>query len=114
MRVLADTQRLSRNVGQAGNWTRGVLADIKRALTEAEQARAALLQELRSAVVPHVVEAMRTFALDWAAERRRQGALQFHDLLVLARDLLRDHPDVRGRRRVAGGRSGTGPAVLRG
>lgn len=32
---------------------------------------------------------------DYAAWRRRQGRLNFQDLLLLARDLLRDHPAVR-------------------
>ena len=33
---------------------------------------------------------------DYAAWRRRHGRLNFQDLLLLARDLLRDHPAVRG------------------
>ena len=32
---------------------------------------------------------------DYAAWRRRHGRLNFQDLLLLARDLLRDHPQVR-------------------
>ncbi len=36
-----------------------------------------------------------SFARAYADERRREGRLWFHDLLVLARDLLRDHPEAR-------------------
>ncbi|HEV2310306.1 MAG TPA: 3'-5' exonuclease, partial [Acidimicrobiia bacterium] len=35
------------------------------------------------------------FARAYADDRRREGRLWFHDLLVLARDLLREHPDAR-------------------
>ena len=36
------------------------------------------------------------FTLDAVGERRAAGRLEFHDLLVLARQLLADHPHVRG------------------
>ncbi|MDZ7726788.1 MAG: 3'-5' exonuclease [Dehalococcoidia bacterium] len=36
----------------------------------------------------HLVAHLSSFILDYAAERRREGTLEFHDLLVLARDLL--------------------------
>ncbi len=35
------------------------------------------------------------FVLDSAAQRRAEGGLEFHDLLVLARDLLRHHDEAR-------------------
>ena len=38
---------------------------------------------------------LRAFVLDGAADRRRAGRLQFHDLLVLARRLLAERPDIR-------------------
>ena len=34
---------------------------------------------------------MRRFIIDYAERRRREGRAEFHDLLVWARDLLRDH-----------------------
>ena len=45
--------------------------------------------EREAALLP-VLELLRRFALDYAAERKADGEIEFQDLLVLARDLLRD------------------------
>lgn len=54
----------------------------------------AQVEELRATVsdacAHRVGSAIRAFTLQAAAERRRTGQLQFHDLLVLARAVLRD------------------------
>ncbi len=62
------------------------------------------LEEVRTSVANACVEslccALRAFTLNAAEERRRQGQLEFHDLLVMARSLLRDTrvgPAVRAR-----------------
>ena len=44
----------------------------------------------RDAVLVPVLELLRRFALDYAHERKAAGEVEFQDLLVLARDLLRD------------------------
>ena len=44
----------------------------------------------RDAVLVPVLELLRRFALDYAHERKADGEVEFQDLLVLARDLLRD------------------------
>jgi ATP-dependent helicase/nuclease subunit A len=44
---------------------------------------------------PIVMRAVAPAAKDFAAWRRRNGRLNYQDLLLLARDLLRDHPAVR-------------------
>ena len=44
----------------------------------------------RDAVLVPVLELLRRFALDYADERKADGEVEFQDLLVLARDLLRD------------------------
>ena len=44
----------------------------------------------RDAVLVSVLELLRRFALDYADERKADGEVEFQDLLVLARDLLRD------------------------
>ena len=41
------------------------------------------------------IDLLRPAAAEFAAERRRNGTLTFQDLLLCARDLLRDHPKVR-------------------
>jgi ATP-dependent helicase/nuclease subunit A len=53
------------------------------------------LQQLRSERRQWLGALLRRFTLDTAAARRRAGELEFHDLLVLARSLLRHHPEVR-------------------
>jgi ATP-dependent helicase/nuclease subunit A len=44
---------------------------------------------------PIVMRAVAPAAEEYAAWRRRNGRLNFQDLLLIARDLLRDHPQVR-------------------
>ncbi|MGH8986401.1 MAG: UvrD-helicase domain-containing protein, partial [Acidimicrobiia bacterium] len=53
------------------------------------------LTALRRGVVAALVARVHDFALAFADERRRDGRLEFHDLLVFARELLRRRADVR-------------------
>jgi ATP-dependent helicase/nuclease subunit A len=62
-----------------------VVADLRAGM------RAAAGEEALVPIVARLVE----FTLAGAAERRRRGRLEFHDLLVLAAALLRHHPEVR-------------------
>jgi len=79
--------------GKAACWD-GV--DIVRAAcADAEQVRRAVLDEPRQAALALLTGRLVDFARRFADDRRREGRLWFHDLLVFARDLLRDHPDAR-------------------
>ncbi|WP_322795500.1 UvrD-helicase domain-containing protein [Tepidiforma sp.] len=51
--------------------------------------------ELRTWALGWLLPRLQEFALGYARERREAGRLTFHDLLVLARNLLRDNEDVR-------------------
>lgn len=95
LKVLAEPRSLKHTFGQRENWPPGLLQGIRDTLAHAQDERDALLAGLRTDVLPPLLYHLQQFALDWAADRRREGALQFHDLLVVARDLLRDRPDVR-------------------
>ncbi len=53
------------------------------------------LQAWREHRYPVAMAVVVPAVLDYAAWRRRQGRLNFQDLLLLARNLLRDHPQVR-------------------
>jgi ATP-dependent helicase/nuclease subunit A len=55
------------------------------------------LQSRRSTLFCSLLVAMRDFVLAYAAERKRLGVATFQDLLVWARDLLRDSDEVRAR-----------------
>lgn len=78
-------------------WTKAGLdkARVVEALKAADAVRLAVVQSVGAAVT----EALATHVQEWLlaeAERRRdQGALEYHDLLVLARDVLRADPEVR-------------------
>ena len=53
-----------------------------------------LLLARRACLLP-VLDSLREFALNYAERRRSEGRAEFHDLLVWARDLLRDNLEVR-------------------
>lgn len=53
------------------------------------------LRRWREYLHPVLMRAVAPAATEYAAWRRRNGRLNFQDLLLLARDLLRDHPRVR-------------------
>jgi ATP-dependent helicase/nuclease subunit A len=76
------------NRGQAPKWRRPTKATVVQLLDAAEQERQAVLEGVRRRLLDLVAEEVRRFTLARAAQRRADGVLEFHDLLVLARDLL--------------------------
>jgi ATP-dependent exoDNAse (exonuclease V) beta subunit len=65
------------------------------AVAEVERIRAGVVDEQRRASLAVLTGRLTAFAHAYADDRRRDGRLWFHDLLVLACDLLREHPDAR-------------------
>jgi ATP-dependent helicase/nuclease subunit A len=82
------------NLGSAAVWgdAKPVVAAL---LDQAARARFDELSQARRGAFESLLEHVRRFVLRWAGERRQAGQLEFHDLLVLARDLLRDNDRVR-------------------
>jgi ATP-dependent exoDNAse (exonuclease V) beta subunit len=80
--------------GKDGNW-RCRVQEVRDASTRASEVRADILNAQRRAVLATLVHHVVSFVREFADERRREGTLEFHDLLVLARGLLRSRPDVR-------------------
>jgi len=78
--------------GRQENWT-GHIAEVRAACAEAEQARLDLLEGVRRAVLGDLVVHLATFTLAAAEQRRVEGRLTFHDLLVHARRLVRGGGD---------------------
>ena len=82
------------NRGKAASWNVPV-ADVRdacRAVGEAlEEARRVVRQHL----LEHLLPALLAFTVSGAEERRRHGELEYHDLLVRARQLLRSDAAVR-------------------
>jgi ATP-dependent helicase/nuclease subunit A len=87
-------QRLAFSRGRQANWN-GAIEEVKRALQTAQEARTAALDAQRRAVLDALTGRIANFVCDFAAERRRTGRLEFHDLLVLAHEVLRTDPAVR-------------------
>src|SRR4051794_11080286 len=86
--------KLDCNQGRKDNWRCDVVT-VRAACAEAEAARVALLDAVKQDVLVALLGAVRRFTLDAAEARRIDGRLEFHDLLVLARNLVRDNPPVR-------------------
>jgi ATP-dependent exoDNAse (exonuclease V) beta subunit len=81
--------------GRAPNWDAVPIEEVRERCARAEEARLAIVRRVQGEVLPPLLERLRRFTLDAAARRRSEGRLDFHDLLVLARDLLRHRPEVR-------------------
>ncbi|MGI8869612.1 MAG: UvrD-helicase domain-containing protein [Mycobacteriales bacterium] len=94
LQVLSDIGLIKFSYGRKGNWQRPV--------DEVRTAANQLLEDGRAHIAGVLDQCLRLITrwlaervLDAAERRRRDGQLEFHDLLVLARNLLRRDNDVR-------------------
>lgn len=90
----------TRTVGNQANWKHAVggAAALFEFRAERDAIRAdweGLRDRTRTAWQQALGAEIGRFTLQRAAERRRDGALEFHDLLVIARELIAGHPHVR-------------------
>jgi ATP-dependent exoDNAse (exonuclease V) beta subunit len=77
--------------GNKVRWVKGYdLPTLRNALAELQERCDDLANEVAHAALVRVAVELRRFTLDAADERRRAGQLEFHDLLVMARQVLRD------------------------
>ncbi len=77
--------------GAVANWpSRERLDEVKEQLFAAGQVRDAARDSLTAQVIEQLASAIGGFILDGVAQRRSEGRLRFHDLLVLARGVLAD------------------------
>ncbi|MEZ5170991.1 MAG: UvrD-helicase domain-containing protein [Acidimicrobiia bacterium] len=90
LRVVSSLARLTFGNGRKGNWPEGCLAEIKADLGQMEEKRRRALDAIAEGAAKRIAAEIGRFTLDEAEERRRAGRLEFHDLLVHARRLLRD------------------------
>ena len=99
--ILTRWGKLSFSKGKQSDWDTNPATDIngckelKTLFAELESAKNKELEAVRRAILMPLLESLRRFALDYVEERRRRGKAEFHDLLVWARNLIRDNPDVR-------------------
>ncbi len=100
---LRDTLPIKQGRGRQGDWDTdpesgsNACAALKDRLRELDDMVQVELEQARTSALMPILDALRQFALDYAGERKRQGRVHFHDMLVCARDLLvnnlaaRDH-----------------------
>ncbi|MGI8796250.1 MAG: UvrD-helicase domain-containing protein [Acidimicrobiia bacterium] len=82
-------------ITRAARWPDGCKAEIRSLLDEAQAVFETTVHWVKQAALHQLLAVLRRFVLHAVAERRAEGRLEFHDLLVMARDLLRSRPDVR-------------------
>jgi len=88
LQFLDSLKPLRTTLGQQGNWG-GHIDEVRGACAAAEQARLDVLHASCHAVLAELGTRLARFVLTTANERRAEGRLGFHDLLVHARRLLR-------------------------
>ena len=99
--MLSRLMPLRTNRGRQGDWdtdpVSGVNAckQIKDTLQELDEDIGLELELARSASLVPILCALRDFVVCYEQERKREGRAGYHDLLIWARNLLRDNIDVR-------------------
>lgn len=91
---LQDLKALKFSQGRIANWTCPI-AEVREAGAALAQEADRILGDVLDACLRSLTCWTATRVLDAAHDRKRSGRLEFHDLLVLARDLLRRDPEVR-------------------
>ena len=100
---LLGWKRLSTRSGSQTNWDKDDVTGVnackllKDMLQELEGLRLEEIGAQRAATFTPALEAARKFVVDQSARRKEEGHAGFHDLLVWARDMLRNNPDARRR-----------------
>jgi ATP-dependent exoDNAse (exonuclease V) beta subunit len=87
--VLAEAIDLKWTHGQKDHWKGYGLDGLKDECTELRQRITALRTHVLDIALHHLARRIGAATLKAAQARREEGRLEFHDLLVLARDLLR-------------------------
>ncbi|MCV7421388.1 UvrD-helicase domain-containing protein [Mycobacterium yunnanensis] len=95
---LLDAPKLKSKRGQTKNWTSIGVGVVRDRLSDLQDACAALRSAVLESVLQRLATSLAQFTAESATARREAGELEFHDLLVLARNMLRSDvagPDVR-------------------
>jgi ATP-dependent helicase/nuclease subunit A len=92
--AVSDAAKLNFAHGRAGNWVD--LPGLRSNCKELQTRVAAVTAEFAETALRPVAHWIAQRVHDSAAGRRSEGRLEFHDLLVIARDLVRRDAEVRG------------------
>ena len=101
VRLLSRLLPLRQRGGRQSDWntdpTSGENAckSLKALLLELDAKAGDAIAKRRTAALMPLLNALRSFTLDYAGTRKAQGRAGFHDLLVWTRDMLRDNLDAR-------------------
>ena len=93
--VLFEPPDVKRGAGRADAWDDGACGEVKRVVGDCLDALEGLGADLRAEALAGVLPLAAAFAGEYARARRADGLADFDDLLIWARDLLRDDPQVR-------------------
>jgi len=93
--VLFEAPKFTPSAGQKGRWSGEACAQVKGVLGEFCERTATLAAELRTDALIGLLPLAAGFATKYAELRRSEGLADFDDLLIWARDLLRDDRHVR-------------------
>ena len=100
-RLLLGLLPLRQSRGRQGDWNtdpdtgRNACAALKDILGDLDQQANDQIQNARRTALLPILEDLRQLVLEYARQRRAEGRAEFHDLLVWARELLRDNASVR-------------------
>jgi ATP-dependent helicase/nuclease subunit A len=97
---LLDINLPGRNVGGKDNWIN--VADIKAQILNLDNEIALIADQLIDPAITRVVASLGRSALHEAASRQLHGTLEFHDLLIVARDLFIGEHAAEAHRRIHG------------
>ena len=93
--------KLSTTRGAQGNWGTDPVSGVngctflKALFAELEETRVRELEQIRLAALLPLLQSVRRFVLEQVERRKTEGRAEFHDLLVWARDMLRNNPRAR-------------------
>ena len=100
-RILADSLPLRQRQGKVGDWEtdpnsqQNACTRLKSLLLDLDGQAQENLAAVRMSCIMPLLQAIRDFVLEYSGERKRKGEVEFQDLLVWARNLLRDNLEVR-------------------
>ncbi|MDH5291521.1 MAG: UvrD-helicase domain-containing protein, partial [Acidimicrobiia bacterium] len=95
LRWLDQVRWPRRNVGRKASWVRLDVDQVRRQVADVQQSVAADVARWRHEVIGELVVRVAEFVRGRVEDRQQRGELAFHDLLVLARQLLRRNALVR-------------------
>ncbi|CAN5456718.1 hypothetical protein BH18ACT1_BH18ACT1_11140 [soil metagenome] len=87
---LLRTTKLTCSLGQAPNWRGGCKPEVVARLIDLQKRSEAIRSSVEEATLQTLATDVGDFTVAGADQRRQAGELEFHDLLVLARAVLRD------------------------